>query len=401
MARELREILNNAVRHVAAAIQKKREGFESMNKRLSILLLASITCFLSTTPAHAQQLHAILVSDQSEWAHWGEHLPSIQMDMLHMVMTLEENIPRGQLDLHRLDIELEPGSPDQLLAVLEQVKVRPQDTLLLYFTGHGGADDQGHYLDLEKGKLYRAELRKKMLGKGARLSAIITDCCNVRGDKFAYFAPAFDSKRPRAVTSLFQSLFFEPSGIVDINGSSPSEGAFFFIEKDELDLPQGSLFSRSLTKYWEKNSGKSLTWNEVLRQVSFDVHEAFRRNYPKGAGEGKGNNRQQVQSVYAISYPGMPEQKGPRTGVTVRDHAGTGALITEVRPDFPGAQVFDLGSRQYVSLQKDQVIVAANGRPVVNVKDFVENVKESPQVMRLKISDPKRGEKEYLMRLRY
>jgi hypothetical protein len=189
---------------------------------------------------------------------------------------------------------------------------------------------------------------------------------------------------------------------VDINGSSPGESAYFFVRKNEDEPPEGSLFTNTLLTSLRQNSKKTAVWDQLLSLVSVKVHDAFRANYPTGVKSTvKGQQKQNGQNVYAIAYPGMPEKKGPRTGLTVRDHSGTGALISAVRADYPGTRVFDLKTKKFVSLKKDQVIVAANGQAVANSKQFSEIVKTSPQVLRLTVFDPSLGQRTFLMRLRY
>ena len=360
------------------------------------------TCLVFAAPAGAQKLHVLVVSDQSEWAHWGEHLPNIIMDVVHLSAVLENNVPTRQLDLQSMPIEMQPGSPGDILNQLKGFRVGTDDTLMFYFTGHGEVDDKGHYLNLEMGKLYRSRIMETMLGKHPRLAVLITDCCNVRGDKFAYMAPNVQTQPPQTVAPLFQTLFFDPKGVVDINSSSPGESAFFFTLKDEFELPQGSLFTRTFSKYLEKHRQQTASWDNLLTTLSFQVHQAFRENYPAGVKSSvKGRIKQEGQTVYAIAYPGMPDKKGPRTGITVRDHAGTGALIIDVLPRYPGAHVFDIAENRYASLKPDQVILKANGKEVPAAKDFDEIAKTSPQVLRLTIDDPQLGNRDYLMRLRY
>jgi len=377
-----------------------------MFRRFAAVAVFLVLISFSSAQSHAQKLHALVVGDESEWAQWGEFLPNVQMDTLYMFVTLFNNVPENQLNMRNMTIEAGiPGSPADILRGIDDFKVSANDTLMIYFTGHGGADDRGHYLSLEKGKLYRSQLKDRMVAKGARLTVILTDCCNVRGDGFSYAAPAPDLNSPRTVTPVFKSLFFEPSGLVDVNSSAPSESAFFFVEKDEDGMHQGSLFSRSFTKYVKGAQNRRVSWDQVVQDVKKEVHKAFQRNYPGGAAVAKGQLRQKAQNVYAITYPGMPDERGPRTGLTIRDYAGQGVLIVSIRAKSPGTQVYDLKTNKYVSLQSDQIIISANGRRVRGTDSFEQMVTEAAKkpekdkVMRIEVADPRFGTKEYLMRL--
>ncbi len=349
----------------------------------------------------AQKLHAVVVGDESDWAHWGEYLPNIQMDMTQIWVTLTNNVPESQLNLLTVTIESpEDGDPAQILAALDELRPAANDTLLFYFTGHGGLDDQGSYLSLEKGKLYRDTVQRRMAEKGARLTVMLTDCCNVRGDGKLEMAAAPAPEEPERVTPAFRALFFEPEGTVDVNACSPGESAQFFLKKDD-EMYRGSLFTRSLVDYLDRRRTERFSWDELLRDVSVVVHVEFGRNYPDGVPMAKGPGRQSGQNVYAASYPGMPKNSGPRAGLIVRDSGGQGALIIRVDPDSPSTKVFDLKTRRYTSLQPQQVIRTANGRAVKGAAEFIEMTKGSPQVMRIEAGTARRGWREYLIRLKY
>lgn len=370
-----------------------------------LLPVACLIWSLLAPDVYAQKLHALVVGDESPWAHWGEFLPNIQIDMTQIWIALTNNVPDRQLNMLTVTIESpEDGHPDRILAALDELRPASDDTLLFYFTGHGGLDDQGSYLALEQGKLYRDTILGRMTRKGARLSVLLTDCCNARGDgKISlYAAPA--PEEPEKVTPAFRTLFFEPEGTVDVNACSPGETAQFFVLGDGesfRDKYRGSLFTRSLTDYLERRRSDRLSWDELLREVSVTVHVEFGRNYPGGVPMAKGTGRQTGQNVYAASYPGRPDNRGPRAGLIVRDTDGRGALIVRVDPGSPSTKVFDLQARRYTTLQPQQVIRTANGRAVQGATDFIEITKGSPQVMRIEAGTSRRGWREYLIRLKY
>jgi S1-C subfamily serine protease len=75
-------------------------------------------------------------------------------------------------------------------------------------------------------------------------------------------------------------------------------------------------------------------------------------------------------------------------------------VITLVAAGLPGERVFDLSRRDYRALRPGEVIVAANGQQVSSARQFAELVKQSPQVMRLRVDNQGRAG-EVLLRLRY
>ncbi len=368
------------------------------------LFLTVLTGALGNTSwVSGQRLHAIVAGDSSEWAGWGKYAPNITLDTVWMYSILHRNVPRNQLEYYALPMELdEDSSPRNILRLLDDVHPGPRDTLLFYYTGHGAVDDRGHYLALAEGPLYRDELLNQLRAKGARLTVLLTDCCNVRSDGEAFAAPAPDDTPPPRVTPIFQSLFFEPKGVVDINSSSPGEGAFFFAASP--DFPggmTGSIFTGTLVSWFDDWRSQRSTWDNFVRGVSLRVHIAFREGYPQGAQIAKGAPRQPDQNVYAVAYPGMPAQHGPRTGVVVREAQGRGVRIVTVRPDSPAERAYDLTGRRSTPLPVGHLIVETNGQAIRGTEDFVNVTQASPQVMRLSVQGPRGDLRVFLMRLRY
>jgi S1-C subfamily serine protease len=272
---------------------------------------------------------------------------------------------------------------------------------VFYYSGHGASDDQGHYLAMAKGKLHRNKVLDAMLRKGPRLAVLITDCCNLRSDGEMFFAPYFQVNRPSSPTPLFRSLFLEPKGIVDVNSSSPGEGAFFAPSGDDIGSKRGSIFTRGLAAWVEKNQSQRRVWDDLVRGVSLQVHASFHDYYPKGIQASKGDKVQTQQNVFPFQYPGMPENKGPRTGFLIRDFPGKGAVITTVAANTPASQVFLVDKEVFASLKPQQVIISINGKPVENTDQVVKAIAQSPQIARLRVREAVKGEFDVLIRMRY
>ena len=370
-----------------------------MLRYLAILIGGLLASGLIPQVAVAQKLHAIVVADLSPWAGWGTYLPSISMDTKRVYMQLHNQVPPAQLVYREISFEEDVVSdPQTILELVGELRPAAEDTVLVYYTGHGGNDDRGHHLELANGKLYREDLKRAMEAKGARFNVLITDCCNLRADGESFFAPMLMPDEPRVISPLFRSLFFSSRGWVDMNGSSPGEAAFVAPLSDD-DLP-GSLFTTQLTDFLENHRKQPTTWEQLVREVSLGVAVAFKTLYPRGAMAAKGAPLQTEQNVEASSFPGMPERSGPRSGLTVRDEGGRGARIITVKAGQSGDRVFHLGSKTYGPLRPGQVIIAANGQPVTSAAEFVRRVQESPQVIRLQLRDGNRLG-EVLLRLRY
>lgn len=349
----------------------------------------------------AQNIVAIVAGDISPSGQWGKYTAHVMLDETNIRGMLEDNMPESRLQTRSLRLESDAKSdPKQLLAAVADAKVNANDTLLFFYTGHGSVDDQGHYLALAQGKLYRKRLLEALSAKGARLTVLITDSCNSRSDGYMFIAPAYQSANPPVPTELFQSLFLQPKGVVDINSCSPGESAFFTPLGGPLH-ETGSVFTKALTDWVQKNQHRKRVWDEMVREVSLQVLTDFHDFYPKGAQVAKGAVVQSQQTVYPTQYPGMPEKKGPRTGFVIRDFPGTGAVITTVEPGSPAAQVYLLREDTFASLAPQQVIVTVNGQAASDTRQVVGAIQASPQIVRLGIRDAQRGTFDVLLRMRY
>ncbi|MFO0870901.1 MAG: caspase family protein [Pirellulales bacterium] len=354
-------------------------------------------------PASAQRLHALLVSDQSPAAHWGTYAPHVSLDMQRMTWLLRDNLPPAQVVRETLVFTRDrDATPARVLAAIERLTPDANDTVLFYYSGHGAADDDGHYLALAGGPLHRHTLRTALERHGARLVVLLTDCCNLRSDgrRMVAMAPA-PPEPPPLPPPLFRSLFFTPSGIVDINASSPGEAAYFAASPEDQGIDSwGSLFTRAVSRFVDQHLQEETTWHDLLAEVSFGVHVGFRDGYPQGAKALDGQALQRDQNVYASDYPGKPTSEGSRTGIVFMERA-RGVEIAQLESGSPGRRAFDLRTQEYVELHPGQRIVAANGQVTERLDQLADVVRNSPQVLRLRVAEPDGETREILLRLRF
>jgi hypothetical protein len=86
-------------------------------------------------------VHAVIVGDTSPAAQWGEYGVNITMDTTAMFASLISGLPKDQCRIYPLTLEDDDSSnPKNVLQRIADISLAPHDTLLFYFSGHGGAD---------------------------------------------------------------------------------------------------------------------------------------------------------------------------------------------------------------------------------------------------------------------
>ncbi|MCU0715238.1 MAG: caspase family protein [Pirellula sp.] len=364
--------------------------------------LALAYLILAVPSALAQNVHAVVIGDMSPSAQWGKYTSKINLDLTTWYVFFHENMPENRLVYQSFGIEEDDSSdPRLVLEMIREMSPSPNDSLVVCYSGHGGADDVGHYFQLAKGKLYRKDVLAAMQARQPRLAVLLSDCCNSRSDGYQMVAAAPRVDEPKTVTPLFQSLMLESKGIVDINSSSPGESSFFTPLKSEGMGLEGSIFTSEIAKWAAAHKNRRVSWYEMVHDVSLQVHTAFKDYYPKGAAVAKGQPSQLQQNVYATTFPGMPDKTGTRAGIVARDFAGRGVVILEVAAKSPATQVYDVKAKRFVSLKPQQVVTSIQGVSVTNVESLLKLIADAPQIMRIGIRDTQSGDHEFLLRKRY
>ena len=155
-------------------------------KRLILLLF--FTLFLPfSLQATEPVIHAVIAADGR--AGLGANLFA---DRRNMERLFRENVPNNRLNLVLMD--LDAITPDTILQTISRLELTENDTLVFYYSGRAahnrdsnadsGAGVGGHYFQLrdEQGglvRLYRRTLLAALKEKNARLTVLLTDCCNV------------------------------------------------------------------------------------------------------------------------------------------------------------------------------------------------------------------------------
>jgi hypothetical protein len=235
-------------------------------RTVSLLLLTALALGPSARARAAEgedeatRLRILLVIDTEGHAARdnGFALDAANMQRAIKVTLREQNLE----DRYTLDIlQGKDVTPEKVLGHYRDLKVKPTEALVCYYSGHGGADkERGPFLQMGNGRLFRSELRAAMEAKRPRLVVLLSDCCAnysigtgvaaptsrlqlILDDKEAGKGPkrkrADDGARQNTLKTVrgetFRQLLFRPRGVADITScevgkvafSSPARGGYF------------------------------------------------------------------------------------------------------------------------------------------------------------------------------
>lgn len=122
-----------------------------------------------------------------------------------------------------------------IISAIRELNVGPNDAVVYYHLGHGayesGVDytedpSGGHFFQLRGGSLRRREAWQALKAKGARLTVLITDTCNVESPiEAAHIRPTGAPYGQR--DSVMAHLLTNSSGEIDVSGSSRGQFGWF------------------------------------------------------------------------------------------------------------------------------------------------------------------------------
>jgi len=350
-------------------------------KRLFLLTMFVLFLPLSLYAAEPT-IYVVIAADGR--AGFGANLVA---DYRNMERLFKENVPQSQLNL--IVMETNEITPDKILQTVNQVELTDEDTLVFYYSGHAAHDagNGGQFFQLKDDKGNAVELQRRTLlttlkGKKARLTVLLTDCCNIEQKSSSESKEVLPSPSlPKKMSPIFEVLFVKPEGTVDITSSKRGEASFV----DASVKKRGSCFTWPLVALFEKHrDNTTMTWPEFTAELKTDVQKAFLETYPDGYKFDPPLNGIVVQKTQTVeiygSLPGSEEQQftdnqGPRFGVRAITHHG-GVRVTQIVPNGPGAKAgFEIGD----------LIVEINGTPIRNEQDYSKAVDDSPKTMTVKV----------------
>lgn len=159
-------------------------------------------------------------------------------------------------------------------------RVEPQDTVFVYFSGHGVILDQrSNDIQLQtcdNQLISRQRLADEVNGLPARLKILITDCCS----SFSPFEVAEGSDEVIPWSTLY-FLLLRHEGFVNITAASPGEEAY------------ATAVGSFLTVNLQSDMQRYKTWEEVFRETRKRVIAETRKDAP----------RQQTPLAFSLGRP--------------------------------------------------------------------------------------------------
>lgn len=231
----------------------------------------------------AKRLRVLFVMDTDAAQIGG----GVRADLDNLVIVMNE-VFKDRRD--KLVMEQMTGgnvTPDGVLKYYERLKEAHgqslrNETLLFIYSGHGGLDTaRGQFLAMERGRLYRSDLRRALDATDARLTVILTNCCS----NIAGVDPP--NRRVPAEWEAFKQLFFQHRGMVDITAAE--DGTIGWVNNRN-----GGFFTQCLVKLFcepiaalDRNGNGFVTWSEFSHRLTQDTNQLFlkaRRAAPPNPG---------------------------------------------------------------------------------------------------------------------
>lgn len=371
----------------------------NFSSRLTIVVLSAslawLSSFLAPAPAFAQKktCHLLIFADTAD-PKIGD---SVKIDANAMTKIFEDNIPNSQLRITRLDGSRLTGPA--ILRTIRNHPVRAQDTLIVYYSGHGAFDrTQGHYFLAGRQanrNVLRTTVRQAMQSKGVRLNVLLSDCCSNmlplpgRPKGHAELMQFLTRARPALA-----SLCWKPSGFVDMNSCKRGQVAL----GNNLD---GGFFTSRLSKFLRENMQREVSWPMLAGYVKTATSRMFRQKNPNGYTYRTGSRwlvqRDQNPTVRMIIGEGSLVRSGVRFGVRAQLRNGR-LIVTEVIDGSPATRVRLAGSPEPQKLEVNDVLLTINNRRVRSERDFSRAIDRSGREMTVAIRNHRDG-KRYQLRV--
>jgi len=425
--------------------------------RLASHLLVAVVLAASCTTAAAQRIFLLSVGDTSEKSGLSF---STGPDLQYMFDAFYANVPARQLVMYNFpsdDGRTSWEGPEvradlvdlksKILTAIDRCPAGANDTIVVFYTGHGASDEEGHFLAMPDGqtRLHRKTILEHIARKQPRLAVLLTDSCNLSVPSGMGPGAAARMIPPERISPLFESLFIRSRGVVDINSSSEGEVSIGAVGGGLLTLslaymgnqpdfkpypglkpprvdaqaaPSGAVipsvdhsqamaeFFGGLTEHGMHGNfdpdkppfgiffeyhDQNLNWTAVGNLLKTKIQILFNEAAP-GGWDTRGDSKQTTQTprVYRVATTqGGRSQPGPTGGSQTVGPGGS-------QPIQPGGRQLRWSRPVYRPEVGDRIL-EVNGRPIRNLNEYYFAVKNSPALMTFVLWEARTG-KKFLLR---
>ncbi|HLA85473.1 MAG TPA: hypothetical protein VJL29_11820 [Thermoguttaceae bacterium] len=428
-------------------------------RRIVLHWTAAVLVCLTCAAAHAQQIYVLAVGDTSEK---GSISFSTGPDLQYVFDAFYANVPAGRWVMYNFPLDDAPGGEmhapwegpdvrgdlvdmkDKILTAIDRCPAGPNDTIVVFYTGHGAADEVGHFLVMPDGetRLHRKTILERMAKKQPRLAVLITDACNLSVPSGLGPAPAAHMIPPERISPLFESLFIRSRGVVDINSASEGEVSIGAIGGGLLTLSLAYMGNQPDFKAYEgfvrpqlpddeppsqakipsidhmramaefyggytehgmhgnfspdkppfgilfEYHEQSLSWEAVAKLLKTKIGVLFDAVAPQGWDTGAGKQTTQTPRFYSLAQtPGGLADPAPI------NRPSTSSAPSGPAQPVPVEQAERRWSRPAYRPEVGDRILEINGRAVRNFNDYHQAVKSSPPVMTFVLWEARTGKK--------
>lgn len=195
----------------------------------------------------------------------------------------------GQPDTPYGKSKTPPLEDKAILQFIRNMRIDSDDAIMVYYRGHGAFDENTrnqYYADIDGNgnNLYHSDLRLAVEKLNPRLSVFIRDCCNMvpptksSGGTVMHPGAPSEDEPVHLSPKLFQSLFVNSRGIVDV-GSAKKDFAASFSIKDQNDCYSyhGTVFTGAFAEIYESRYNEPLDWERFLGLVFGRCENRFQR----------------------------------------------------------------------------------------------------------------------------
>ncbi|MFK7821509.1 MAG: caspase family protein, partial [Planctomycetaceae bacterium] len=275
-----------------------------------------------------RKLHVVIAADISD-ASIGRYC---QTDANKVRTLFQNNVHHQEVEIH----EVATSNINQvgINQVLQNARIRPEDAVVFYYSGHGNYARNGqHYMVVSGNWTARSAVIASMKSRGAGLAVLVTDSCFNFNDVDPPERRANVQMRMAATAPLFRKLFFETNGFVDINSCQRDEKA-----ATHADYSLGSVFTKAMVDCMgTKSNMETETWQSIVNEISQETSRQFGLLHPDGetleTGDGNFVN-QRSQTVARLAMNVFGHDPGPGIEGGGGPAPGAGSPIETLEFDF-------------------------------------------------------------------